>query len=1372
MESKTRIYYWIHHTGITQGNTGVQRTVRMLASGLASNEDVDLVPVRWCAAREAIVRADGEWLRGLARFDGPSLPEPSEPGEALHLATADADRLYGTWLLIPEVPHLPSPPDRPSAPLALALDYARYYRLRSALIFYDLIPLRFPGYEQMVPEHQRYAQALAGADLILSISNTSADDLKAWWREQVYDSDRLPAVRPVQLPAELPAVQRVTQMPADSNQDLRLVAWGTILPRKNQLELMRAFNRLLRRLGLDLRLDLVGDVDPSVADAVHAEVAASHERIRWHGYLSDAALATLIQDSDATAFVSLFEGFGLPIAESLWLGRPCLCSNIGSMAEIAEGGGCLTVDPYNSAEIEQALERLATDVELRRRLTAEAITRPLPTWTDFGAAVLSELRRLPLVARVSVIEGTKGGAGDLSDSLAAAGIAVRQLHWRADTQSVLPGFCTGGADAHGPGYGDLRRSWIVLPLKTVHDLAETMLIEDEVRARGAKLAVWVEPRRLINAALVTALAKTDLVLFPSTTEREAALAEALRVLERTTTVRRRYRVAGDAMGVIAAIFEERDRTVAVRFPRPITRIYYWCGTIATQKFNSGIQRATRLIATSLEALAVDVVPVKWDVLSGCLAMLNEEEAEILGLWSGPRPRRPEPLPADLTGEWMLVVEIPLPLQPPGSNPARLARDLGMRVAAVFYDLIAHKMQEIYPQEVLTAIAQYWAMFSEVDVVLPISWTAAGDLRRYMADRGLGLPALVPCPLAGDLPGVPRVRRTQPARKVVNGLCLLAVGTWEPRKNYVRLIRAVARARELAPDVPITLTIAGRQTGYGAMETEARLLADTIGGIELLGHVSDTELEELFRTCHATVYASWEEGFGLPVLESLWRGRPCLCHDGSAVAEVSCGGGTLPVNMLDEEAIARGIEALAVDEYLYTRLCEEALVRPIRSWEECAQDILLAMRRTAAVPGWPAPAVMTAGPRPLLTCAISTYNRAGWLSHSLERLIEATRPWRDSIGVVVCDNASTDRTPEVVARHLGTPGFTAKRNAVNVGMLGNLGMTARASKGTFIWILGDDDLIIDGAIEQVLTGLERHRDVEMAYMNYSYTRFDAPEQIADAAKVVREAIPIGYGGANRRVDELRQVAGLHENQFTAIYACAFRSDHALRAYQQDTRGVPFSSLLTCVPSAAYALAVLADRPAWWVGQPAVVVNMNVSWLRWALLWHLERMHDLFDASELAGVDPVRLDRYRFHHVHDAGNWTRMALFTAEDSIRERVSIDRFLERAKHIEAFRPQAPLVHAAYAEAWAAGRVLADKFPPDELFARHGLLEQVYAGAVGPGSRDRDALHFVAREEGYDRPLRELLASLLPDEATRQSVLNSTEAYSNLAQLILRYTQ
>jgi hypothetical protein len=102
-------------------------------------------------------------------------------------------------------------------------------------------------------------------------------------------------------------------------------------------------------------------------------------------------------------------------------------------------------------------------------------------------------------------------------------------------------------------------------------------------------------------------------------------------------------------------------------------------------------------------------------------------------------------------------------------------------------------------------------------------------------------------------------------------------------------------------------------------------------------------------------------------------------------------------------------------------------------------------------------------------------------------------------------------------------------------------------------------------------------------------------------------------------------------------------------------------------------------------------MNVSWLRWALLWHLERMPDLFDAAELAGIDPVRVDRHRLKHCWNAEEWARTALMQAEDAIREGFSVARLIERCKHIEAFAAQIPKIRDVYAEAWTAGRVVAD---------------------------------------------------------------------------------
>jgi glycosyltransferase involved in cell wall biosynthesis len=345
------------------------------------------------------------------------------------------------------------------------------------------------------------------------------------------------------------------------------------------------------------------------------------------------------------------------------------------------------------------------------------------------------------------------------------------------------------------------------------------------------------------------------------------------------------------------------------------------------------------------------------------------------------------------------------------------------------------------------------------------------------------------------------------------------------------------------------------------------------------------------------------------------------------------------------------------------------------------------------------------PRPLLTCAVTTYNRARWLRHTLPRILDVTRPWRDVVEVVVCDNASTDDTAEVVSWFQGEPNFAYHRNPVNVGMLGSFGSAARAANGAFVWVLGDDDLIMHGALENVLEGLARYPDVEMAYLNYAYTQFDEPEELEDVERLVATGTPIADPGPNRYVSELRDVAALNENLFTSIYACVFRRDHALRAYQIDTRGVPFTSLATCVPSSVYTLAALQDRPAWWVGEPALVINMNVSWLRWALLWHLERMPDLFEEAERAGVDPDRLDDYRLKHLVEAEQWVRATYFDAADEIRENFSLARLLERAKHLPEFRVHhLPGIRRIYAEAWEDGRVAVDPVPPDELFRRYGL--------------------------------------------------------------------
>ncbi len=1302
MPQPMRVYYWIHHIASYDGNSGVQRVTRALGKVLANLHDIAIIPVCWSVERECLVTASEEQVRSLARFEGPALAPPANSGQPLHLA--EASELQGAWLLVPEVPHV-DPDASAQPPVAVVIDYARYYRIRSAFIFYDLIPVRVAGYEAMRPAHEAYASALAGADLVVPISAAAGSDLMAWWREVGLDVDRLPAPRAVELAAEMTGIPRARTAPVRAATDdfhLRLVALGTVEPRKNQVRLMTAFNDLAeRRPDLRLRLDVIGSLHRDIADAARREEKRSGGRIALHGFLPDGETCQYIYGCDATAFVSLAEGYGLPIVESLWQGKPCICSNVAPMSDIAAGGGCLPVDPADRGAIERAIEALAVDTGLRARLTDAALSRPLPTWADYGRGVVAALRDTVEVPEIVVVEGSRGGSEAFSREIRVLGTRVRGLRWRCDSGALIPSLDDLTRRPALPGDGDLRDLWALLPVETAADRAEAMRIVDEARGLGMRVAVLVPSGSIEDEGGLCLIDGVDLALFANQRDLALALDLALAHRHKTATLRARVASADGAAAVLREIYARRPATTAVGIPSPPTRIFYCCELIRGQPFNSGIQRVVRALGSALVQNGCELIPVKLGE-RGTFVPLSPGDAETLADWGGPKVDTEAAWPASLVGEWLLHPEITL--LGPGETVPDLARKLGMYTASIFFDTIPLRMKHLYPVSVQQSIRDYLMGMANNDVVLPISYSVTGDLRRLLATEGRPMPRIIACPLAGSITGTARTFVPRHAPKSDEPLKLVAVGTWEPRKNYPRLLRALIAIREQTSR-PMHLSIIGRREDRHELDQEIRQLADRAGNVTLYDHLSDRDLVALMDQSHATVYASWEEGFGLPVLESLWRGLPCLCHQGSSLAEVAPGGGTLMVDMLDVDAIAAGLARLADEDGLAERLSEEAVRRPIRDWDIYAKDVLAALARAGTAPGWTLPSVSVTGrARPLLSCSITTYNRAGWLAHSLPRLIEAAKPFGSAVEVVVCDNTSTDATPDVVARHVGTPGVTAHRNPANVGMLGNLGATARVSNGHFVWLLGDDDLMLHAGLEAVLTGLDRHRDVEMAYMNYAYTSFDAPEQLSDPGDVIRGARPIGYGGQNRRVTHLRDVAALNENLFTAIYACAFRRDHALRAYQQDTRGDPFSSLATCVPSSTYALAALQDRPAWWVGQPAIIVNMNVSWLRWALLWHLERMPDLFDTAELAGIDSVRLDRHRHKHCWNAGEWTRNALMTAEDAIRTGVSVARLLERCKHVPSFGTEWPKVLDAYREAWEAGRIVADELAPDALFSRYGL--------------------------------------------------------------------
>jgi abequosyltransferase len=111
--------------------------------------------------------------------------------------------------------------------------------------------------------------------------------------------------------------------------------------------------------------------------------------------------------------------------------------------------------------------------------------------------------------------------------------------------------------------------------------------------------------------------------------------------------------------------------------------------------------------------------------------------------------------------------------------------------------------------------------------------------------------------------------------------------------------------------------------------------------------------------------------------------------------------------------------------------------------------------------------------PLLTIAVPTYNRADCLELLLTTLLRELQGLEGRVAVVVGDNASTDRTPEVTAAFAAAWRDTVLvRHAQNLGMDGNFCGCAERVRTPYFWVVGDDDLPAPGAVRAVLSLLER------------------------------------------------------------------------------------------------------------------------------------------------------------------------------------------------------------------------------------------------------------------------------------------------------------
>ncbi|MHB8644292.1 MAG: glycosyltransferase family 4 protein [Thermomicrobiales bacterium] len=162
---------------------------------------------------------------------------------------------------------------------------------------------------------------------------------------------------------------------------------------------------------------------------------------------------------------------------------------------------------------------------------------------------------------------------------------------------------------------------------------------------------------------------------------------------------------------------------------------------------------------------------------------------------------------------------------------------------------------------------------------------------------------------------------------------LMVGTIEPRKNHGTLLDAYAAYRRGTPD-PAGLVVAGTE-GWAAATTVARLREEP--GVVWLGGVAPTELLPLYHRAIALLMPSWDEGFGLPVVEAMASGTPVVVSTVPALTEVA-GEAALIAAPDDARAWVAAMTVLDAESSRRAKMREKGYRQAARfSWAHAARE---------------------------------------------------------------------------------------------------------------------------------------------------------------------------------------------------------------------------------------------------------------------------------------------------------------------------------------------------------------------------------------------------------------------------------------------------
>lgn len=362
---------------------------------------------------------------------------------------------------------------------------------------------------------------------------------------------------------------------------------------------------------------------------------------------------------------------------------------------------------------------------------------------------------------------------------------------------------------------------------------------------------------------------------------------------------------------------------------------------------TGIQRVARMLHRHLDAGGSAVTH---DPFLGEWRVLEPWEHRRLAETRGGKKRGAQwPMSARWRGHWWRLTGTAQHtihdqaagfIEPELFSPA-VARDLprlfaqlrGPRVA-IFHDAIPLRFPELSPAATVTRLPAYLRELLMFDGIAAVSEESRASLVGYW--DWLGVKDRPPVAVISNGVELPPPTPEPPKTSVLP--IVLSVGTIEGRKNHLALLGACERLWNGGAKFELRLVgHANLTTGRAALD-RIKALQERGHSLRYEGPATDEGIETAYAECDFTVYPSLAEGFGLPVIESVARGRACICSGRGAIGETARGGGCLALDSVDDLSLATAIARLLAHPRERNALAEAGRRRKFKTWADYTQEI--------------------------------------------------------------------------------------------------------------------------------------------------------------------------------------------------------------------------------------------------------------------------------------------------------------------------------------------------------------------------------------------------------------------------------------------------